>query len=158
MPTRPLPLIAACLALALPGLAGAQTVPNLSGTWVLQVTQSDFGPLPAPEARTDVIDHREPQLTVARTATAQGQQTQLNFAYVVDGEPHRNNAGGAEVTSRLRWEGATLVMVSTASGPQGEVTFTDRYTLSADGRTLTQVRTVAIEDQEISQRMVLTKP
>ncbi len=148
---------AAALAVAIAASADAQTRPNLSGTWVLQAAQSEFGQLPAPESRTDVIDHREPRLTITRTAVAQGQESRLDLVYVVDGEPHRNTAGGAELVSRLHWDGAALVMVSIASAPQGQVTITDRYTLSEDGRTLTQARTIGIEGQELTQRMVLTK-
>lgn len=140
------------------GSVAAQTIPNLSGTWVLQVAQSDFGPIPAPESRTDVINHAEPRLTITRTVMAQGTESRLELTYLVDGEPHKNSAGGAELTSRLRWEGATLIMASVASGAQGEVTITDRYTLSEDGRTLTQARTLNLGGQEVVQRMVLTRP
>lgn len=146
------------LGLAIAVSAEAQSRPDFSGTWVLQVAQSDFGPIPAPESRTDVITHAEPRLVVVRTVMAQGTESRLEFHYVVDGEPHRNTANGAELTSRLRWDGQVLVMVSIASGAQGEVTITDRYTLSAGGRTLTQDRTLNIAGQEIVQRMVLTKP
>jgi hypothetical protein len=41
--------------------------------------------------------------------------------------------------------------------PQGAATITDRYTLSADGKTLTQARTIAVQGQEIPQTLVLTK-
>ena len=31
--------------------------PNFSGTWTLNVSKSDFGMLPGPTSRTDVIEH-----------------------------------------------------------------------------------------------------
>lgn len=148
-------LASALIATAPPALA--QSPPNLSGTWVLQVAQSDFGMLPPVDRRTDVIEHAEPRLVVRRTAASQGQESSLVFTYAVDGEPHRNDAGGTEVVTRLRWDGATLVMVTTATSPQGEITITDRYTLSEDGRTLTQARTLSVQGQELAQRMVLTR-
>ncbi len=58
--------IALLLALALPASVSAQA-PNLSGTWVLQVDKSDFGMMPAPTSRTDVIDHKDPTLTIKRS-------------------------------------------------------------------------------------------
>lgn len=144
--------------LAVPAsLLSAQGVPNLSGTWVLQIAESDFGPLPAPERRTDIIDHQEPSLVVRRMTVAQGQEASLELKYAVNGEPHQNDAGGAVVVSRLRWEGRVLVMVSTVSGAQGEVTLTDRYILSDDGQTLVQERGLQVQGQEFSQRMVLKK-
>ncbi|MCL5743643.1 MAG: hypothetical protein M1541_06915, partial [Acidobacteria bacterium] len=47
--------VAACLL-----AARVEAKPNLSGTWKLNVTKSDFGPLPAPSARTDKIEHSDP--------------------------------------------------------------------------------------------------
>ena len=156
-PTGLLGLVAV-LSLAGPIAAAAQAVPNLSGTWVLQADKSSFGMMPAPQSRTDVIDHQEPKLTIKRTATdANGQTTTTEFGYAVDGQPYKNMAGPTEVTSRLHWEGAILVSVSTATAPQGEVTITDRYTLSEDGKTLTQQRTLSIAGQEIAQTIVLAK-
>jgi hypothetical protein len=149
-------LSAALLALA-PGMLSAQNVPDLSGTWILQVAESDFGPLPAPERRTDIIAHDEPRLVVQRMTMAQGQEGSLELTYAVDGEPHENNAGGAMVVSRLHWEGSVLIMISTVSSPQGELMLTDRYSLSPDGQTLTQARVLQVQGQEFAQRMVLKK-
>ena len=146
----------AALLLAVPVLA-AQGVPNLSGTWVLQADKSDFGQMPGPTARQDVIDHQEPKLTVQRTVTGPQGETMANLAYVVDGNPHKNMAGPTEVTSTLRWEGAVLVMSSVAAGAQGEVQITDRYSLSEDGKTLTQERTFSFQGQELRQTMVLAR-
>lgn len=144
------------LALAVAPLE-AQSPPNLSGTWILQVAESDFGPLPPPERRTDIITHDEPRLVVQRMTLSQGQEASLELTYTVDGEPHENDAGGAVVVSRLSWDGGVLLMISTVSSPQGEVMLTDRYSLSDDGQTLTQARVLQVQGQEFSQRMVLKK-
>jgi hypothetical protein len=146
------------LALAATGTAAGQSAPNLSGTWVLQADQSSFGMMPAPQSRTDVIDHQEPKLTIKRTTTnANGETTTSELTYAVDGQPYKNMAGPTEITSRLHWDGKVLVSVSTATAPQGEVTITDRYTLSEDGKTLTQQRSLSVAGQEIAQTMVLAK-
>ena len=145
------------LALAVPALAGAQDVPNLSGTWVLQADKSDFGMMPAPTSRTDVITHKEPSLVIKRSISmAQGDvTTELTFG--VDGKPWKNTSMGNEMSSTLKWDGKVLVVVSSVSTPQGDATITDRFTLSDDGKTLTQARVIAIQGQEIAQRMVLVK-
>ncbi|MGQ0702699.1 MAG: hypothetical protein ACT4PM_06165 [Gemmatimonadales bacterium] len=149
----------AALALGVPD-ASAQSVPNLSGTWVFHRELSDLGGMEAltPQSRTDVWDHQEPKLTIKRTTTsATGESTTTTLVYAIDGEPHKNMAGPTEVTSRLRWEGAALVSVSTIQDPQGEVTITDRYSRSEDGKTLTQERTFARMGQEGRQKLVLVK-
>lgn len=146
------------LAAALPVAAAAQKVPNLSGTWLLQIDKSDFGMMSAPTSRADVIDHQEPNLTIKRTviASATGETTS-NLVYAVDGKPYKNMVGQIELTSTLKWDGQTLVMVSTASSPQGELTITDRYTLAEDGKTLTIDRTFAAQGQEVKSKMVFAK-
>jgi hypothetical protein len=146
------------LAVALPVTAGAQKVPNLSGTWVMQADKSDFGMMPPPTSRTDVIDHKEPNLTIKRTVSSpQTGETTSNLVYAVDGKPYKNMVGEIQLTSTLKWDGQTLVMVSMASTPQGDVTITDRYTLAEDGKTLTQDRTLTVQGQELKSKMVFAR-
>ncbi|HTL05382.1 MAG TPA: hypothetical protein VL241_06510 [Gemmatimonadales bacterium] len=137
--------------------ATGQSVPNLSGTWVLQVDKSNFGEMPGPQSRTDVIEHAEPKLTIKRTVVSAAGETTSTLVYAVDGKPYKNMVGPSELTSTLKWDGQALVMVSTLTTPQGDVTITDKYTLSADGKTLNQARTLSAQGQEIAQTMVLTK-
>jgi hypothetical protein len=105
-----------------------------------------------------VIEHQEPKLTIKRTVltTAAGESI-LNLVYAVDGKPHKNMAGPSELTSLLSWEGRTLVTVSTLETGQGQATITDRLTLSEDGKTLTQQRTLSMQGQEAKQTMVMVK-
>ncbi len=151
------PALLAALTLLAPTFSHAQAVPNLSGIWALQVDKSDFGMMPGPQSRTDLIDHQEPKLTIKRTIVSAAGETTSNLVYAVDGKPYKNMVGQNELTSTLKWDGATLVMVSTLTTPQGDVTITDRYTLAADGKTLTQTRSLSVQGQEIAQTMVLAK-
>ena len=141
--------------LAIPAVA--QSVPNLTGTWVLDVSRSDFGMMPAPAGRTDVIDHKEPALVIKRTTTTPNGEVASTLTYAVDGKPYVNKAGNNDISSVLKWEATTLVVVSTAQTPNGEATITDRFSLSGDGKTLTQQRAISIQGQELAQTMVLAK-
>jgi len=47
--------------------------------------------------------------------------------------------GGSEVKSTARWEGSTLVVNSKTSFQGGDVNIKDSYSLSPDGKTLTEV-------------------
>jgi len=49
------------------GLLQAQAKPNFSGTWKLNAGKSNFGPMPAPETRTDKITHQDPDLKYSFT-------------------------------------------------------------------------------------------
>ncbi len=148
--------VVATLALAASTLS-AQARPDFSGTWVLQLAQSDFGPIPAPTSRQDVIEHQEPALRIVRTQVTAGGEATATLSYAVDGKPHANRAGAADVVSVLAWEGAELVITSTISTPQGEATIVDRMALAANGTTLTQRRTISVQGQQIDQTMVLRK-
>lgn len=139
------------------GPLSAQATPNFSGTWALDLARSNFGELPAPQSRVDVIDHQEPRLVIKRTTVNAGTEVLTSLTYVVDGQPHQNSAGGAPVSSVLKWEGTTLVVTSTLTTPQGEVSITDRMSLSADGNTLTQARTLSLQGQAMAQTMVFTR-
>lgn len=149
---------ALALLLALPAAPVlAQSPPDFSGTWALDLARSNFGQLPTPESRVDVIQHTEPRLVIKRTTVANGTQSVVDITYAVDGQPHQNTAGGSPISSVLRWDGATLVVTSTVTTPQGDLEIVDRMSLSADGRTLTQQRTLNIQGQELAQTMVFTR-
>jgi len=137
--------------------ASAQSSPDFSGTWALDLARSNFGQLPTPESRVDVIQHQEPRLVIKRTTVVNGAQSVVDITYAVDGQPHQNTAGGSPISSVLRWDGTTLVVTSTVTTPQGDLGIVDRMSLSADGKTLTQERTLSIQGQELAQTMVFTR-
>src|ERR1039458_4402351 len=116
----------------------AQSKPNYSGTWKLNIAKCDFGPLPAPDSRTDVITHNDPALKIdVDTKGGQG-----DFAgtlnYTTDGKEATNKMGPREVKSTLGWEGNHLVVNSKLTYNDAEVTIKSVWTLSDDGKTLTQ--------------------
>jgi hypothetical protein len=135
----------------------AQKTPNLSGTWVMALDKSDFGPLPAPQSRTDVIEHKASSITVKRTVVGANGETTATIVYGIDGKPYTNHIGDIDATSVLRWDGPVLVVESTLNTPQGEVKAVDRFTLSADGKTLTQARSLSLGDQQATQTIVMVK-
>jgi len=145
-------------ALALPAVLVAQAPPNLSGTWQLQVDKSDFGMMPGPTSRTDVVDHKEPSLRIKRSLEGPQGPTTTDLVYAVDGKEWKNETpDGNELVSTLKWDGAVLVVTTTITVPQGEAVITDRFSLSTDGKMLTQDRVIAIQGQEITQKMVLAR-
>ena len=139
--------------------AVAQAVPNLTGTWTMAADKSDFGPMPAPKARTDVIDHREPALTIKRSIQSPGAATAavIDLTYAVDGKPYTNTTPQGEITSTLKWDGKVLVITSQVPTPGGTAEVTDRLSLSEDGKTLTFDRTIAVQGQELKQTVVMLK-
>jgi hypothetical protein len=131
-------VVGACLTVLTAGAGFAQSKPDFSGTWKLNVAKSDFGPLPAPTSRVDVIQHADPSLKDSVTAdTAQGKQ-EYTATYTTDAKEVVNKIGPREVKSTVAWEGNTLVVNSKTSFNDNDITVKSVWSLSADSKTLTQ--------------------
>jgi hypothetical protein len=116
----------------------AQSNPNYSGTWKLNVSKSDFGPLPPPDSRVDVIDHTDPNVKI--NVNQQGAQGNIDAVvkYTTDGKEVTNTIGDREQKSTAVWENGKLAINSKFSINDAEITTKSIWTLSADGKTLTQ--------------------
>jgi hypothetical protein len=146
--------VAALVTLAAPS-AVAQ-LPDLSGTWVLDLEKSDFGGMPS-GPRKDLITHTGPSLRIHRTLSGpNGEEVSATLTFAIDGQAHRNTIGGNDITSRLRWDGAVLVIEGVATGAQEFQVF-DRYALGPDRKALTVSRRLVVGDQEMTQSLVFAK-
>lgn len=115
----------------------AQQKTDFSGTWKLNVAKSDFGVLPGPTSRTDVITHKDPSLSDSVTAeSAQGKQ-EYTANYTTDGKEVVNKIGPREVKSTVKWAGSNLVLSSKFVYNDMDVTGEATWALSPDGKTLT---------------------
>ena len=135
----------------------AQSKPNFSGTWKLNTSKSDFGPLPAPDSQMNVIEHNDPALKVA--TTAEGAQGKQNFTstYTTDGKEVTNTRGPQEIKSTVTWDGDKLVVSSKLSFQGNDVSLKNVWSLSADGQTLTQNQHLSAAMGEADQTMVFEK-
>ncbi|MDQ6758515.1 MAG: hypothetical protein M3Z32_01460, partial [Acidobacteriota bacterium] len=150
-------LIASSIALLAATAGLAQAKPDFSGTWKLNVDKSDFGPLPPPTSRVDVIQHAEPSLTDSVTAdTPQGKQN-FTSTYTTDGKEVTNKNGPREIKSTMTWEAFNLVVNSKLSFNDNEVTIKSVWSLSADGKTLTQTAHIASPMGEADQKWIFEK-
>jgi hypothetical protein len=115
--------------------------PNFSGTWKLNISKSNFGQLPPPASQTDTIDDSEPSVKIAEDQKG-GMMGDLNLTTTIstDGkETTSSGMGGAPVTSTAHWDGIALVVDSKTSFQGSDIKIKDTYTLSSDGKTLTEV-------------------
>ena len=147
----------ALLAASLLASAYAQQKPNFTGTWKLNVAKSDFGMVPGPESRTDVIVHADPSLTDKVSAdTAQGKQ-EYTATYTTDGKEAVNKRGPVEAKSILHWDGSKLVVDTKLNVNDQDITIKAIWTLSADGKTLTQNAHLAASMGETDQTLIYEK-
>jgi hypothetical protein len=110
----------------------AQSKPNLSGTWILNVDKSDLGGAPITKL-TVQVDHKDPVLKYTATGNAGGEDFNESETLSTDGKA-TTDSRGAQVTAH--WEGKTLIINSV--GPDGRSTNSSRLVLSADGKTMTR--------------------
>jgi hypothetical protein len=150
-------LVAALTVTAFAASLAAQSKPNFSGTWKLNVSKSDFGPLPGPDSRLDVIEHNDPVLRV--NVAQEGAQGKQNFtlSYTTDGKEVMNKQGPRDIKSTVVWDGSNLVLNSKFSFNDNDVTVKNVWTLSADGKTLTENAHLSAQMGEADQKMVFEK-
>src|ERR1035438_4258925 len=135
----------------------AQTKPNFSGTWKLNVAKSDFGPLPAPDSRTDVIDHNDPAMKINESAVSAQGNVNATINYTTDGKEATNQIGPREIKASLVWEGSKLVVNAKTTFQDAEVIIKNVWTLSDDGKTLTQSAHFTTQMGEADQTLVFDK-
>jgi hypothetical protein len=149
---------AGATAVAVAGIAAKGGKPNYSGTWKLNVAKSDFGPIPGPDTRTDVIEHNDPMLKVstAQDGGAQGKQ-EYTLSMTTDGKEATNTPGGLELKSIGGWEANNLVVNTKLKFQDNDVAIKTTWQLSDDGKTLTQNAHLTTPMGELDQKMVFEK-
>jgi len=121
------------------GLANAQTKSAFNGTWKMDAAKSEFGSGPAPQSRTDRITYADPALKDTITQNLGGNETTYDMNYTTDGKECDNKVRGNRVKSTAKWEGEELVVDSKVFAMR-EAAMKDRWSVSADGKTLTLLR------------------
>jgi hypothetical protein len=147
---------AALLAIAC-GLLQAQAKPNFSGNWKLNTAKSDFGAMPAPDSRTDIITHEDPDLKDSYTQSGQMGELTAEMKYSTDGKETTNSVRGNQIKTTAKWDGDELAIAGKTQFNGADVTLSDRWSLSADGKTLTIQRHVNSPMGETNQKIVLEK-
>jgi hypothetical protein len=127
--------------------------PDFSGDWKMDADKSTFGPMPAPSSMTAKIDHKDPDLTIVQT---QNDQTST-AKYSTDGKETTNSMMGNDMKSKAVWEGKTLVVNSSLDAGGAAVKLVAKYTLSDDGKTLTNVLSISSPGGDFDMNIVLLK-
>jgi hypothetical protein len=139
-------------------VAGAvQAKPNFSGDWKLNVEKSDFGPMPPPTTLTMKVDHTDPEVKVTTAMSgAQGDMT-VDATYNTEGKETTNQFGPMQSKSTANWEGDDLVVNTKLDANGTEITIKGKWTLSADGKTLTQASHINSPQGDLDLKYVLEK-
>lgn len=137
--------------------APAAGKPNFSGIWKLNVNKSDFGPIPGPESETDTIEHSDPSLKLA--VDQQGSQGKRNYelAITINGKEEQHKIGDNDVKTTSQWEGSNLVVLTKLMFQDNEVLVKAVYSLSPDGKVVTNNTHFSSPMGEADQKLVFDK-
>ncbi len=137
--------------------AVAADKPDFSGKWKLNTEKSDFGPMPKPEKVDYVIAHKDPELNVKSTATTQMGEVANESKIVTDGKEFTNTMRGQEIKGTAKWEGKVLVVHQELEMQGTTIRLDQKWTLSEDGKSITQEISISTPQGELKQKAVLDK-
>ena len=122
-------------ALAGIGSAAAQTRPDFSGSWKLNVGKSDIQEVDLRGALFE-INHHDPDFVISRKLVYATETNHLSFAVKTDGNAVVVPYGDERLKVAIRWAGGSLLCsvrdVDDSEADADRV----RYSLSPDGKTL----------------------
>lgn len=131
--------------------------PNLTGTWLLNVKKSEFGPSPGPDKFERKIVHNDPELKMTTTQNFMSQERVDNVVYILDGAEHNVKMGPAEAKITATWKGKDLEVKSVRNLQGNEVVAVETWTLAEDGKTLSTVSNIKIGDKELNLKFFFEK-
>ncbi|WP_321471920.1 hypothetical protein [uncultured Paludibaculum sp.] len=145
------------LVLAFLTIACAAAAPNFTGSWKLNTSKSDFGQMPPPNSMTQTVTHEEPKIKIAMKQSSDMGDFEYEREYTTDGKEYTNDMRGNPVKSVLKWDGDVLVITTKGKFGDNEFTAVDRWTLAADGKTVTINRHWTSDMGEMDNKLVLEK-
>jgi hypothetical protein len=156
--TRAALMIAASFCLC-SSIIAAQTKPDFSGVWKMNREKSKFPAMfPAMENIRDVvskIEHKEPNFSESMTITGVDGDRTVEVKYTTDGKETTMKlpylTGSVKATAK--WEGDAL----TVEGKAEEFNVRGKYTLSADGKTLTKASHLSTPNGDVDGIIVFEK-
>ena len=141
-------------ALLLVAAAVAADKPDFSGNWKMDGDKSVFGPMPPPASMTRTIELKGAEVSFKQTMT--GPEMELTFKFFTDGRETVNSFMGADYKGTANWEGKTLVFHSRIES-DAQFKSTSKWTLSDDGKTLTEIWSVSSAQGDLEVTYVLVK-
>ncbi|HUE25000.1 MAG TPA: hypothetical protein VMQ86_25165 [Bryobacteraceae bacterium] len=139
------------------GLVQAQAKSDFSGTWKINASKTDFGPMPPPDTMTQKIVHEDPSLKVSVVQTGGSGDMNYDMVYSTDGKEQVNHMGDNEFRTTLKWEGDDLVGDTKGAFEGNEFTAKDRWSLSDGGKTMTLQRHIATGGGDFDMKLVFDK-
>ena len=147
-------LSCATLALGISSLL-AQTAPSLTGVWKANLDASTFAGQ-KPTSYLMIIQQQGATVRESIGANSMMGEYRSAFTFNTTSPDSRNSWRGLPMHSKVVWTDGALIVDSSVAGPRAQ-TMHDKYTLSADGNTLTIQSDIAREGRATQQTIVLIR-
>jgi hypothetical protein len=151
--------LAFALAAVASPLAAQGTHPDFTGKWVLDPASAQGPMVPTSMTISVVQDAKTIKMESAATTTMGDQKA--NQTVNLDGTPRKNTIAAQgmdlELTSTTAWDGPTLVITTKADIQGQPLEQIDRWSLDADGKTLSMTRNASIAGQTMSVKLAFKK-
>ena len=131
--------------------------PNFSGDFKLNISKSDFGGMPSPTSLSMTLTHEDPKLKSVVKQSGEMGDFEMEANYTTDGKECTNEIFGSPYKSVLTWDGDILLIESKGKFGDSDFSISDKWSLSADGKTLTINRNFKSGMGDAVQKMVLEK-
>jgi hypothetical protein len=141
--------------LTLASVATAADKPNWSGEWKMDPAKSNFGQLPPPTSFVRKIQHKDPSLIIVEEQSANGMQSTTTRSVTTDGKPTTLQLNGIAAICSAVWDGSDIVASTVMDA--ASLKFTDRMSLSADGKVLTSKVQIATPQGDADLTIVFNR-
>lgn len=144
--------------------AAITTHPDFTGTWNLNLAKSDFDQIPPPARETLVLIQTDSHLTVAVTSDSDRSKENYTLAFPTDGTDTPTPKDTIPTTAELQilsskgeWKGASFVFTEKITYQGNPGTLTSTFTLSPDGKILTRVMHISVDQGDFDTTSVFEK-
>jgi hypothetical protein len=127
----------AALALGITGISQC-AAPDFSGIWKLDPQRSHSSNPGTHDMRVKIVQSGDDVTLIMRVESQRGEEM-TTYHLRAGSNDNKNEIHGAPMTSSAKWDGGALVIESVAIFGARELHLNDRWTVSADGQTLTFV-------------------
>lgn len=135
--------------------------PDLTGTWKLDLAKSDFDQVPPPEDETITFARSSTGFTIATVSDNDRGKEVYTLPFAADGSETPTPKGTFADTATLQylstkgeWQGASLVLTQKIIYQGGAGSLKSTFTLSADGKTLTRLMHISVDQGEFDTTSV----
>jgi hypothetical protein len=150
-------LVLAVLACCFTLPAVAADHPSFAGSWALNPSKSDLGPLPVPEKYERRVEESGQMIRMSSVQALNGAARSSVVEFPTDGREVEVKIGGADARISATWKDNLLTVVTKRGPATMEVVTTDVWSLEGGGKVWTVASTIGMPQGDVHLKLVFDK-